>query len=154
MDSVHKLIEMLEGRFGKFWADALLLCAVLGAAAWGINSFVSLFLTPTAKLLVAVYGYILGVHISLPSNLAEILFGISIPFQIIALVGSILVFRRNNKITNMLDLTKSDMEKTNLDLDSLIAKIRENENEYERIIADLRRQNAALAARHSPEIGS
>ena len=31
--------EMLEQRFGKFSANALLLCAVLGAAAWGINSF-------------------------------------------------------------------------------------------------------------------
>jgi hypothetical protein len=55
MDSVHKLIEMLEQRFGKLPADGLLLLSVLGAAAWGLNTFMADFVLPVAHALAAVW---------------------------------------------------------------------------------------------------
>jgi hypothetical protein len=60
MDGLHKLIEMLEKRFGKFWADMLLLIAVLGAAAWGIHALFAYLIVPAARVVVAAIAYFRG----------------------------------------------------------------------------------------------
>lgn len=64
---------MLEERFGRFWANLLLLLAVLGAAAWGINTFFVDFVVPGANLLVLAYGKISGVHIAIPERFDAVL---------------------------------------------------------------------------------
>ncbi len=68
----HRLIEMLEERFGKRWADLLLLCVVAGMAAWGINaSFVYIFV-PLFKFGVVIFSWISGIKIHVPSTLGDI----------------------------------------------------------------------------------
>ncbi len=60
MDGLHKLIEMLEKRFGKFWADVLLLITVLGAAAWGIHALFAYLIEPATRVVVAAITYFRG----------------------------------------------------------------------------------------------
>lgn len=59
---------MLENRFGRFWADLLLLCVVLGLAAWGLHRFFSDFLLPLLKLTADGWNHFSGRLVSLPPN--------------------------------------------------------------------------------------
>ena len=68
MDGLHKLIEMLEKRFGKLPADGLILLSVLGAAAWGLSTFVTDFVLPVAHVAASVWTAATSMKpISLPS---------------------------------------------------------------------------------------
>jgi hypothetical protein len=64
MDGLDRLIEMLEKRFGKFWADALLVTAVVGAAAWGIHALFAYLIRPAIGLGADVLTALHGGHIN------------------------------------------------------------------------------------------
>jgi hypothetical protein len=51
-DGIHRLIEMLEERFGRRWATLALVCVMAGTAAWGIHAFVTYLVLPALKILI------------------------------------------------------------------------------------------------------
>ncbi len=57
MDSVHKLIEMLEKRFGKFWADSLLLIVILGVVAIAVHALFADLVFPAVRAYGDFVGY-------------------------------------------------------------------------------------------------
>ena len=144
MDGLHKLIEMLEKRFGKFWADFLLLIVVLGAAGWAINSFMTYLVLPAIKLSVAAYGYVSGAHITLPSNTNDIIWAFTEVFIYLNAVLSVVLFRRNKRVWTSADELFARY-------DALLNAFQEREAAHIKTIEELKEQNAVLTAANADD---
>ena len=70
-------------------------CAVLGAAAWGVNSFITLLAIPAVQLAVSAYGRISGVHIALPNNFNDLVQ----TWTLIAVAGTAVVSAINARLS-------------------------------------------------------
>jgi hypothetical protein len=116
MDGLDRLIEMLEKRFGKVWADALLLTAVLGAAAWGIHSLFVYLLLPIANATTAAIVYLRGGPIALtPTQI------ISLSVEVIVIGLSIIWVRQSVKWWRMLHSEEAaTLRRQGLELDALL----------------------------------
>jgi hypothetical protein len=68
MDGLDRLIEMLEKRFGKLWADLLLLIVVAGAVGWALNAFFSYLVVPVAHFVKGVIDYFHGAPLTLSKS--------------------------------------------------------------------------------------
>jgi hypothetical protein len=96
MDGFDRLIEMLEERFGRWFANALLVIVCSGAAALGLNLFVSDLIIPIFKIGVKISQYIEGSNRPItPDDLMHALVGggISLLFCAVCSWLGILIFR-------------------------------------------------------------
>jgi hypothetical protein len=66
VDSAHRIIEMLEERFGRFWANCLLIAIVVAVVTWCLNTFVVDFFIPLLHIGATVFSYLSGVKLSFP----------------------------------------------------------------------------------------
>lgn len=142
MDGLHKLVEMLERRFGKVWADILLVIVVLGAAAWAINSFVTYLLLPVIKYAVAAYSYVSGVNVTIPGNLYEI---VSWATAVLAVAGTLIAavnYRDAKRIWRSTDVLFTDAGELIAKQNEIITQYEKREAEHLKTIERLKKQNA------------
>lgn len=144
MDGLDRLIEMLEKRFGRFWADALLLLAVLGAASWGIHTFLVDFVVPGAKVLIAAYNWLAGSHIKLPQNFAAAIEWLNWGLVAFLGIGIPGVFIAQRVLLRRLRVVERSVDEDLAAHCHSIAMFQEREAGHLRTIKELEAKNAEL----------
>jgi hypothetical protein len=96
MDGLDRLIEMLEKRFGKFWADTLLVIVVFGAAALGIHAVFSYLLVPAVRIASDVIAAVRGGPLKI-DKVSAITLGIQIVLYFGLAAAFNIYFRRARK---------------------------------------------------------
>jgi hypothetical protein len=138
MDGLDRLIEMLEKRFGKFWADGLLLIAVLGAAAWGLHSLVVDFIVPATSTVSEIISYFRGGPITFTRG--EVIY---VAVQFLGTAGFIVLSRTWWRW--WLDRERADVRRQALELNELLDRaVKYSEELHAQIDREV---DGALAAR-------
>jgi hypothetical protein len=98
MDSAYKIIEMLEERFGRPVATALLAIVGLGLAAWSAHTIAVDLIIPGSGVAVNIWNYFSHSSTKLPRNFISAISTITYSFVFANFVLAIMMLVRQLKI--------------------------------------------------------
>jgi hypothetical protein len=156
VDGIHRLIEMLEARFGKLWATMLLVLVVLAVASWALHTIVSELIVPSINLCVFLLKKTSGKVIYLPSNINQILSFFAGFISVVAatLAGRLVWYDR--QVGKAAEIIQANTDKVRAAMDDYRASrsiSQKKIDELTRSIEELERQKDALLLEKYKESG-